>query len=537
MKRSRIVIPWYPDSEEETLLIQKTLSEKDSAKTLFLLNAERFFFYSGLNISPGYKKHILKKMPHPTLGTKILYQAVFDGEVTFNNEVEIYFEPQKELKEKPPDTELNDPLPGSLIQISEEVVQGIIDEQFRADQFETHWVGELELDWTEYSTKTIAKFDLSVIEHKVRLDPNRNTVVIQLKIKGTISLVIKILNLDNPNNLDYSETITFDVETNIDAQGPPCMEKTNGDFGAVFIKINDESTMKVHDIKVFNSVMSDELKVYLEKAVYRIAKVQLAKFKRIAVSYEFDRTKRNGTTPESFIPKIVGSPPGALRNSNALSMSWTFPGNTGEAKVNLIPGGADYYVRLNRKLIDFLFLTLKPSEPFKAYESGSTTVWMDGLKLAMKNGYFEVDAHAWIAVKCLPDPDAYAKVKLNFESFEEIDEGVTVFHTRLHSVGDPEIRMSIWDRILYSLIGLIFVGSIFGAELAFVIVVLLNVFISMLEHNGGIWAGNAIGSIETGMKGKIPGTNYIALATTPVAPVITEEDVTASGSVKLIPVP
>jgi hypothetical protein len=393
-----------------------------------------------------------------------------------------------------------------LIQLSDNIINRALKAAYDASLFPRHWEGKLIHKWPQIQVDTTCSYSLDLSLPTVDFDTAYyDGVAVNLELKGSISLDFNILKLSNPTDSEYQKALTIQVDCSVRGVGTAKVTPFGGSKSAVSLDLKEVRDLKITLTNAFPENLSD----YLSQLLRRIIRTKFKETGPTPMTFGFDNAQRSGI-PIRAIGTRIRPPANGLPGTLAIALDTT--GN-GDATVipHIIPSGNHYAIVITREfLIGQVWPAVgKPQFPFDAGDG--VTVYNPNLD--MQEGYiwFEVDAKKDIT--CLPSIHAHASVRLGFQSFLD----GKIYRTRLLPLQKPDVELNFWDELFY-----VFVGGLLGSAVGLgeVAVVVLIVLVRILEDKLGTDAGEKIRGFSVGFEEKIPGTDIIIAASTPVQPQI-----------------
>lgn len=407
---------------------------------------------------------------------------------------------------------------GVLIQLSDHLVNRALGAAYDAGLFPKQFDARLPLQWEEYQLEATARVELALQKPALDFDTHfAEGVGLTIGVTGAAELSMTLLQLLSPTHAEFQDTIRFDIRASARIVVTAEIRPAGGNQSAVFLDLRD---LRDVSVDLTTADLPAELVGFLESVIVRVLRTEFASHAATPVSFKFDHDFRAGVPLAAVRSRV--RPPGN-NVAGTLSIGFDTIGQADPAAIDhIIPAGSHFALVTTR---DFLLEQAWPVAKAKFFPGGEmhpddgVTVRKPYLDMRDGDGghvFFQAEVEK--AVDCLPDPTATVKVKLRFTAFQD-PEGV--WRTRLDTIGDPDVDMDFWDQVFYTFVG----GLVFGAMGIIVVTILIEV----LEDVAGHKAGDLFETFNVGFREKIPGTNIVVAASTPIEPSVNSRRIYAFG--------
>ena len=321
-----------------------------------------------------------------------------------------------------------------------------------------------------------------------------------------------------PTYVDNVE-IALDIECTVIVSA--ALKATDESKGAMFMDLRDvrDFTLRINDSELDSQVLE-----FLEALLERVIRVNLEAQKEIPLTFLIDLEQRAGVPIYEVASRIRGP---EREQSGTLSIGIdTYNSGDPEKIGHIVPHGSGFGCVISRGFFLEQAWPRVRSRFFPHWVDRRTKIWRPKMDLRDGHVWFYVEARR--RMDCLPDVDATAKVKLVFRAFRGPNGE---WRTRLVAPGKPDVEVDFWDRLFYTfVVGLL--GSTLG--LGMIGMIVLNVLIAIFEDKTETNIANKLQEASVGFRERIPGTNIVAAASTPIAPTITRRRIFAHGDVVFV---
>lgn len=525
---------------------------QDSA--LFAIDFERALRDLGFDLSRGMREHLLERLPRPVPGGGELYEAVKEGRVALPAQIGIRLGPPPNEQEAvglgtgdldaPISREVSvlpanaapaiarrvPPKPGTggysvLVQLTDNIINRIIGVAYDQNLIPHHWSGSYQADWPVLQVEIDADYDVDVQKPAIDFDTTYdNGVALNLAATAKLKLTFSYLDFPSGTVPSLSDKLTVDVKVTARAVGTAEIRTDASGKAAVYLNLKDLQNL---DLQISGAAVPPLVEELVRAAIERIAQTELADIK-LPLTFGFDRNSRAGVPivkAASRIRRPDNGRPGTL----SIAIDTT---NSGDPTTipHIIPAGDHFgFVTTKYFLVKQAWPIVRDRE-FPRMEQG---LRIHDPEFDLRDYYIYFRVKATKEIDCLPDVNVDATVYLQFEALPKDKDGVQ--RTRLKAIY-KDIHMDFWDQLFYTLLVGVLLGPL-GVGVGVIGMIAFNVIIAVLEGMGETALGNKIQESSVGFRDKIPGTNIIVEASTPIAPTIYNDLIFGFGDAAFYPEP
>lgn len=413
-----------------------------------------------------------------------------------------------------------------IIQITQDAVDEIVREAFEFEKNQWVWEKEELFLWKEVGLNAEVQYRLELKQPKVTLG-NSAVDEVSVSIGALADVVLDLDFVDLPGQRKSDRPHKFPLRAGVEITflasvkiGPAATVGKS----AVFADLRGIRGLR---IKLNNNTLPHQAASFLEELLERIAIIHFWEQKVIPLSFEVDAIERAGIPIKSLHTKII--PPGP-----------NFPGTltlaldtTGKGKINsvqyFVPSGKNFaFVTTKEFLIDQVW----PYQASNYFPKKDGDLELHNPSLELGKGYFQARVNATYEVfdgECASwHVDAVARVWSGFEPFEK----EKIWYVRPYRI-KTDIDIDAWDQFIIASIlgGFLMLLGIGGMVARSVIArIIMNAIIGLAEDE----ITEQIGGFNFGIRAVIPGSRRLAISSTPVAPAISPEGISAFGTLSFI---
>lgn len=519
-------------------IVRRHLEKFPQDGVLLIIDFERTLRDLGFDLTSGMRKHLLARLYPPVPDGGELYEAVKEGHVKLPAQVRLNLGPSPsagELTGVNPDgpgvpISRMDPLgppehlarpvaafapvsakPGTagysvLIQLDDDIINRVISTAYDARLIPHQWNGTYQTGWPALNVQIVATYSADVAKPTIDFKTNVvNGVALNLKVHVKLILTFNYQPLGSLPG--FSDTLPVEVDISARAIGTAELKNTTATRAAVYLNL---ITLQNLQVTLAGTTLPPAVEDLVSAVIQRIAQTELGRVV-LPLSFDFEQIQRAGV-PITVVASRIRAPSGVNPGSLTIAIDTTGAGDPTSIP-NIIPATDHFgFIATRTFLIDQAWPIIA-SQEFPTEQQG---VKIHDPVLDLRDNFIYFFVKATKEIDCLPDVNADVTVKMVFESFQESG----VFRTRLKSLGDPDISIDFWDRLFYTVLFGLILGAVGGVGIGIIGMIAFNVVIAVLEGKGETAIGNAIQKSSVGFKDKIPGTNIVVEASTPIAPTV-----------------
>jgi len=411
------------------------------------------------------------------------------------------------------------------IQLSQEAINDIIEEVYNHGSLSKPWEGSELIEWSDFGIclriSYSIKLELPALDLGV---PLVDSVTLGVDAHAVFKLEIDIddLPVEGDQSFEFDDELHVDLGVTLQT-GIIIGEGSKPGLVAAYIDLVNVASIRI-------AINGESIPEGLLKAITvlldTVCKAHFALQKTIPLTMDLEEAARAGVPiypPETKILQSVGSNAAAL--CILIDVKGTTPGNK-EAIRHFIPPGEDFAMLISSELIYKGWNAAKSSK-FPIYE-GDLKIDNPDFRLLDERMYAKVEAHYELFDNCLGSwtVDATARIWTRLESFQKD----SIWYGRPKEV-DVDIDMDDWDRFVFE--------TILGALLALLGVggpvarsIISKIIFELIMGLAEKYAAEAVGGYSVGVYGRLPGTNRVAISSTPVLPSIKPSGITTFGNLE-----
>ena len=537
-------------------IVRRHLERFPQDGALFVIDFERALRDLGFDLSHGMREHLLKQLYSPIPDGGDLYEAVKQGRVTLPAQIRITFGPvpaggkltgadpngpgvpltraslPEGAEEKSgADARAVPPKPGTggysvLVQLDDNIINRIISVAYDENLIPHSWNGVYQVEWPQLRMKIGAEYVVTVAKPTIGFD----TIYVNgvaLNLDATAKLRLTFLYLDFPAGAvpSLSDNLEVDIRISARAVGTAEIRNSGPDNAAVYLNLVD---LKLIDVKIAPTTLPPLVQQLIQAAIERIVQTEVAPIV-LPLSFDFERVRRAGVPIR--VASRIRQPVGGTRGTLSIAVDTDPFGGDPSTIPHIIPDQCHFgFVTTRHFLVDQAWPIVRDQQ-FPMTQQG---VQIHDPQLDLKDYYIYFFVKATKDITCLPSLNADVTLNLQFESFQDQKNGVGVYRTRLKVIYD-DVDLSLFDKLFYSVLLFLILGPVGGVGVGLIGVVALNVVIAVLEGKAETDLSNTIQASSVGFRNKIPGTNIVVEASTPIAPTIYSDLIFGYGDAAFYP--
>lgn len=530
----------HSDAQAMFAVVSDHLRKYPRDASLFAIDYRQALADLGFHISPPIRSHLAAQFSAPGKRSSALYKRIRGGTkpqvdflISFDTSTDNIqgsaASPGGGASEASPTSVVetnavsatNNAGFGVVVQLTDHIINRIFTIAYKEDLIKKKWEGSLLSEWTEYGVEVESRYEFNLAQPTISFDTSfEEGVAAHIGLSGFVEVEFGIFPLLSPTHREFQQTMRIDIAVELTAIGTAVISPTTDQRHAVFLDLRD---LRDLEIAINNQDLSENILSFLRALLLRLARTHLAEQPPIPLSFDVETVQRAGVPIIAVWSRILsghGSRPGTL----SICLDTTGQGDP-KAIEHIVPPGSGFALLATR---NFLLNQVWPLRRNSMFPHRDGRVTIHNPQLDLKQGHIWSRVEAVYKVNCLPDIDARATARMNFVAFRHDD----VWLSRINPVGDPDIELDPGDRIFYTVIAG-FLLSLFGIGSVVSNALILNIIIEALLGRVEQQAGEALKGFNIGFRDRIPDTNIVVAASTPIVPAVTPEGITAHGDVVL----